>query len=380
MHPYGCAIMTDERELLARPRPDVAAMAAYVPGRSAAEVKRLLGLGDVTKLASNENPFGPSPRAVEAATRALGGANYYPDGAATLLRDRLAALHGLSRAHVAVGNGSDEMILLLALAYLAPGDAAVLADPPYAIHRNAVRIAGGAVMGVPLREHAHDLDAMAAAIGDCTRLVFVTNPHNPTGTAVPAEELRRFVAAVPPRVLIVVDEAYHHFVDEALRHSATDLLGAHPNVVTLRTFSKAYGLAGLRAGYALAHPAVIGILDRIRPPFGLNAVAQAAALAALDDTEYVARVVAETQAGRARLLQIARRHSLEALPSQANFVLIAVGDSRAVSEALLQRGVIVRPGENLGVPGWIRVSVGTSQELDRFEEAVGELLPLESQP
>jgi histidinol-phosphate aminotransferase len=306
--------------------------------------------------------------------QALQSVNYYPDGAAILLRDRLAALHGLSRAHIAVGNGSDEMILLLALAYLAPGDEAVLADPPYAIHRNAVRIAGSAVVSVPLREHTHDLDAMAAAIGDRTRLVFVSNPPNPTGTAVAADDLRRFVAAVPPRVLIVVDEAYHHFVDDALRHAAADLLGAHPNVVTLRTFSKAYGLAGLRAGYALAHPQVIGILDRIRPPFGLSAVAQAAALAALDDTEYVTRVVAETQVGRARLLQIARRHGLTALPSQANFVLIEVGDSQAMTEALLQHGVIVRPGENLGVPGWIRVSVGTSRELDRFEEAIESVL------
>src|SRR5690349_14173764 len=186
--------MTTDQEPRLQPRTDVAAMAPYVPGRSAAEVKRLLGLDDVTKLASNENPFGPSPRAVAAATEGRHGANPYPDGAAVLLRERLAALHGLSREHIAVGNGSDEIILLLALAYLAPGNEAVLADPPYSIHRNGVRIAGGVPVTVPLREYMHDLDAMGAAIGEHTRLVFVTNPHNPTGTAVPADDLRRFIA------------------------------------------------------------------------------------------------------------------------------------------------------------------------------------------
>jgi histidinol-phosphate aminotransferase len=370
----GPTVTAATGEPLVRPRPDVAALAPYVPGRPAAEVERLFGLDDVVKLASNENPFGPSPRAVEASVRALATVNSYPDGGSVDLRERLAARFGLARENVAVGNGSDELIALLALAYLSPGDEVVLAAPPYSIHRNAALVAGGRPVGVPLRDHVHDLEAMAGAVTARTKLVFVANPHNPTGTAVDAATLRRFVTAIPPAVLLIVDEAYYDFADDALRHTARDLLDDHPNVVALRTFSKAYGLAGLRAGYALAHRAVVSTLDRVRPPFGLSAVAQAAALAALDDAEYVARVVAQTRAGRARLLEIARRHGLEAIPSQANFVLMHVGDSAGLAEALLRRGVIVRPGENLGVSGWIRVSVGTDSDIDRFEEALGHQL------
>jgi len=224
---------------------------------------------------------------------------------------------------------------------------------------------------------------MADAVGDRTRVVFVTNPHNPTGTTVPAAALHELAARVPPHVLLIVDEAYHDFVDDDARHSGRDLLDLYPNVVTLRTFSKAYGLAGLRAGYALAHRAVVETLDRIRPPFGLNSVAQAAALAALDDEEHVARVVTATRQGRARLLDIAHRHGLRTIPSQTNFVLMRPsasgaptmpGDSGPLVEGMLRRGVIVRPGENLGMPGWMRVSVGTAEDLDRFEQALAVVL------
>jgi len=365
--------MSTEQARPGRPRPDVAALAPYVPGRPAGEARRQYGLDHVTKLASNENPFGPSPRAVAAATAALTESNRYPDGAATALRERLADLYGLERANVVVGNGSDEIILLLALAYLQPGQSAVMAAPPYAIHCSAVVTAGGAPVGVALCGHAHDLDAMVAALTDDTRLVFVANPHNPTGTHLERADLRRFAARIPLAVLLVVDEAYHDYVDDGLRHTARELLDDYPNVVTLRTFSKAHGLAGLRAGYALAHPDVVGTLDRIRPPFGVNLAAQAAALAALDDTEHVRYVARENRAGRARIMEIARRHGLETVTSETNFVLIRVGDSTAATEQLMRRGVIVRPGENLGMPGWIRVSVGTREDLDRFEQALSEV-------
>ncbi len=389
----------ETRESPVRPRAVLAGMRPYVPGRTAEEVRRAYGLSDipVVKMASNENPFGPSPRAVEAAARALGEVSRYPDGAAIALRDRLAALFGLARENVTVGNGSDEVILLLALAYLEPGTEAVLAAPPYAIHHKAVLTAGGRPVAVALDDDTHDLPAMANAVGERTRVMFVTNPHNPTGTAVTAAALEELAARVPPRVLLIVDEAYHDFVDDDARHNGRDLLDRYPNVVTLRTFSKAYGLAGLRAGYALAHRDVVETLDRIRPPFGLNSVAQAAALAALDDEEHVARVVAATRQGRARLLDIAHRHGLRAIPSQTNFVLMrpspllssapvtpespatpaaapAPDDSGPLVEGLLRRGVIVRPGENLGMPGWIRVSVGTAEDLDRFEQVLAETL------
>jgi len=353
-----------------RPRLDIAALSAYVPGRAAEEVRQRYGLDDVVKLASNENPIGPSPRAVAAATAALTASNRYPDGASTALRERLAAVYRLAPANVIVGNGSDEIILLLALAYLQPGETAVMAAPPYAIHRSAVAIAGGVVAGVALKDHVHDLDAMAAAVGEGVKLVFVANPHNPTGTHFDRDALRCFAARIPAHALLVVDEAYHDYVDDAARHTARDLLDDYPNVVTLRTFSKAHGLAGLRAGYALAHEDVVGMLDRIRPPFDLNIAAQAAAQAALDDDAHVRHVARENRAGRARLMAIARRHGLTTVPSEANFVLMRVDDSLALTEALMARGVIVRPGENLGMPGWIRVSVGTSDDLDRFERAI----------
>ncbi len=369
--------MSDEQARPGRPRPDVVAMSSYVPGRPAGEVRRRYGLDHVVKLASNENPFGPSPRAVAAASAALVESNRYPDGGATALRERLAALYGLGRANVIPGNGSDEIILLLALAYLQPGDRAVMAAPPYAIHRSAVATAGGAPILVGLRDYAHDLEAMAAALTDDTKLVFVANPHNPTGTHLGRDALRHFAARIPAGTLLVVDEAYHDYVDDAARHTARDLLDDYPNVVTLRTFSKAHGLAGLRAGYALAHEDVVGALDRIRPPFGLNSAAQAAALAALDDEGHVAYVARENSAGRARIMEIARRHGLETISSETNFVLLRAGpsgDSVALTERLMRRGVIVRPGENLGVPGWIRVSVGTREDLDCFEAALDDVL------
>ncbi len=357
-----------------RPRRIVEGLAPYVPGRSAAEVQQVYSLDAVVKLASNENPFGPSPLAVAAAMAAVSGVNAYPDGAATALRDRLSALYGRERANIVVGNGSDEIILLLALAYIEPGDEAVLAAPPYAIHRRSVLTVGGTPIAVPLRHNVHDLDAMDAAMTERTRLVFVANPHNPTGTVVSRAALRAFAARVPAAALLVVDEAYHDYVDADLRFTAADFLAEFPNVVTLRTFSKAHGLAGLRAGYGVVHPAVAATLDRIRPPFGLNAVAQAAALAALDDTAHVAHTVEATRVGRARLKRVAEAHGLTVVPSQANFMLLRVGDSMAVCEALLRRGLIVRPGENLGVPGWIRVSVGTDDDMERFGTALAAVL------
>jgi histidinol-phosphate aminotransferase len=362
--------MAEDRTLQVRPRAAAEVIAPYVPGRSIEEVKRDYGLNDVVKLASNENPFGPSPRAIEAAATALAGVHRYPDGASRDLREALARRHGLERENVIMGNGSDEVIMLLALAYLDSGSEAVLAAPPYSVHRTAVLVAHGKIISVQLRHHTHDLAAMAAAATERARLIMVANPHNPTGTAVTEGDLRRLAVTAPEHVVIIVDEAYYDFVDDDLRFTARDLLDRHPNVVTVRTFSKVHGLSGLRVGYGLAHSDIVSPLDRIRPPFGLNSVAQAAALAALSDSEYMARVIAETRGGRARLLEIARGHGLKAIPSQANFVLMRVGDSTAFTESLLRLGVIVRPGENLGMPGWVRVSVGTCEELDRFDAAL----------
>jgi histidinol-phosphate aminotransferase len=359
--------MGSTEALQARPRQAISTIAPYVPGRTHDDVRRALGLTEVVKLASNENPFGPSPRVVDAIRRAAPEVGRYPDGASVDLRSDLARCFGVAHENVVTGNGSDELILLLALAYLDAGDEAVLARPPYGIHRTAVLATGGVPVTVPLRDYVHDLEAMAAAVTTRTRLVFLANPHNPTGTLVDGLALRRFVEVAPASVLVVVDEAYFDFVDPDLRHTARDLLDLHPNVVTLRTFSKAYGMAGLRAGYAVAHADVVATLDRIRPPFGLNSLAQAAARAALTDREHLAFVIEATRCGRSRLLELASRLDLEAIPSQANFVLMRVEDPAVVMD-LMAQGVIVRPGENLGMPGWIRVSVGLPEEIDRFEQ------------
>src|SRR5256714_8608957 len=236
--------MIPGKELGVQPRPDVSEMTPYVHIRPADQLKASFGHDHVVKLASNENPFGPSPLAVEAARHALSDVAGYPDGGAVALRDALADRFDLARDNVAVGNGSDEIILLLALAYLERGDDAVLAVPPYSIHRSAVLTAGGVPVGVPLRAYVHDLDAMAAAVTARTRLIFLANPHNPTGTAVDPSHLHRFAAGMPSPALLVVDEAYLDFADHALLHSARDLLDEYPNVVTLPTSSKAYGLTG----------------------------------------------------------------------------------------------------------------------------------------
>jgi len=366
--------MTTVSQLHVRPCATTDAITPYVPGRPIEEVCRDYGLVNVVTLASNENPFGPSPRALAAIIAALPDIGRYPDGGSLNLRDGLARKFGLTRDNIVTGNGSDELIMVLALAYVEPGTEAVLVTPPYSIHRTAVLATGGIPVAIPLHKYTHDVEAMVAAVTERTRIIFVANPHNPTDTIIGMDALCYLVESVPPHMLVLVDEAYHDFVDDSVRHTARELLDRHPNVVTLRTFSKAYGLAGLRAGYVLAHHDVVGVLNRVRPPFGLNRLAQVAARATLEDEAHVAHVVQETRVGRERLLTIARRQGLEAIPSQANFVLMRVDDVTAMVAALLRCGVIVRPGENLGMPGWIRVSVGREDEIDRFEDALDAVL------
>lgn len=360
------------------PRAALASIRPYVPGRPAPDMPGAL------KLASNENPFGPSPRAVAAIREAASGVHRYPDASATDLKAAIAARHGLEPAFVLVGNGSDDVIHLLAAAYLEPGRLVVLPDPPYAIHRIVAEAAGAARTLVPLRHGVHDLQAMAAA-AEPGGWVVVTNPHNPTGSAVRPADLRTFLAGIRPDVLVLLDEAYFDFADDEHRVSGADVLRHQPNLVVLRTFSKAYGLAGLRVGYALAHPEVLEPVERIRPPFNVGVPAQAGALAALDDVEHLARTVAGNAAARTAFVAACERLGLEMLPSQTNFVLVrgersggaaaAGGAGTAGSdgpgtrhgwpEALADAGIVVRPGANLGAPGWYRVSLGTPGEMAR---------------
>ena len=339
-----------------RPRSAIDAIAAYVPGRAAPPVPGAL------KLASNENPLGPSPKALAAIAAALPELHRYPDSSGGALKDAIAARHGLAAGHVLVGNGSDDVIYLLATVYLEPGRSVVLADPPYSIHRIAAQVAGAEIVRVPLVDGVHDLPAMAAAARP-DGWVAVTNPHNPTGTAVDPGALRELVAAVPGDCLVLVDEAYHDFMDAPVQFSAASLLHDHRNVVVLRTFSKAFGLAGLRVGYALGDPSLLEPVERIRPPFNVGVAAQAGALAALGDKDHLARTVASNAEARALFLDACVRAGLEALSSQANFVLVR--DRDGWPDALAAAGITVRPGGNLGAPGWHRVTLGTPEQMRR---------------
>jgi histidinol-phosphate aminotransferase len=321
------------------------------------------------KLASNENPFGPSPLAVEAARLAADGVNRYPEAGAGTLRAKLAALHGVGAEQILVGAGSDETLYLLANTYLEAGRHAVMAQPAYGIHRISAAAAGATITGVPLVDGAHNVIAMgeAARAAGAPGILYIANPHNPTGTIVPGEALEALLAIVPADWLIVVDEAYWHFVEPARQFSALTLLGRHPGLVVTRTFSKAYGLAGMRVGYAIAAAEVLEPVSRIRPPFNVAAPSLTAAAAALDDEGYLARTVASTLEARGVFCAGLDRLGLRYLPSQANFLLVASDDdpTRGWPGALAADAISVRPGETLGVPGWTRVSLPKPDDVDR---------------
>jgi histidinol-phosphate aminotransferase len=346
------------------PRAAVAAIDPYVPGAVPPAIERAL------KLASNENPYGPSPLAVEAAGRALADVNRYPEAGAPTLRARLAALLGVAADQILVGAGSDETLYLLANTYLEPGRHAVMADPAYGIHRISARAAGATITLVPCVEGVHDPPAMAEAerAAGAPGVLYVSNPHNPTGTAVAGVALAALLDAVPRDWLVVVDEAYVDFVEPRVRFTALGLLGRHPGLVVTRTFSKAYGLAGMRVGFAVADAGVLEPVGRIRPPFNVSAPTLAAAAAALDDEAFLARTVAATLASRAALTAAIDGLGLRHLPSQANFILVE--DRDGWPAALAADAISVRPGANLGVPGWARISLPRPVDVDRVAEVI----------
>lgn len=344
-----------------RPVPWLVAIDPYVMGKPPAR-EQPRG----AKLSSNENPLGPSPLGIAAAVAALTTVNRYPNDQSAL-RARIAAFQGVGPENVIAGAGSDEIIHLVCAVYLEPGRRLVLGSPPYGIHRIAGQLSGAELVRVPLVNWTHDLPSMAAAARPSDVLA-ITNPHNPTGTAVRPDDLRAFLDAVPRDCVVLVDEAYHEFMDDDVRTSAIGMLDHHPGLIISRTFSKVYGLAGLRAGYGIGSPATLEPLDRVRTPANVNSVAMAAALAALDDTGHVERTVALTIEGRRRLEETCVRLGLDHVPSQTNFVLVA--DRDGWPEALDRDGISVRPGTNLGVPGWHRVTIGTPAEMDRIIAAL----------
>lgn len=354
-----------------RVHPDIASLIPYVPGKPIEELERELGIPRAIKLASNENPRGPSPKALAVIGEAAGSLNRYPDGGAHRLRAALADRWKVTPDHIILGNGSDEIIGLLARAFLSPGDEAVMADQTFVIYRMEVTAAHGVPVMVPLKAWRHDLPAMTKAVTPKTRLAFVCNPNNPTGTVVHAAELDTLLACLPDHVIAVLDEAYYEYVQSRDFPDGIGYVKRNRPVIVLRTFSKIYGLAGLRIGYGLATPEIVGYLNRLRPPFNANSLAQRAALAALEDEEHVALSRTMNQAEMTTVRAGLRALGLEPVPSEANFLYVDVGrEGRAVFEALLREGVIVRHIEGR----MLRVTIGLPEENQRFLQALTNVL------
>jgi histidinol-phosphate aminotransferase len=352
--------------------PNLAGVPVYQPGRPIEEVARELGLEaeSIIKLASNENPLGPSRLALKAMRNALAQVNLYPDGNAFYLKQRLAAKLGVTPAHLILGNGSNEIIEFVGHALMTPGAEVVAAQYGFAVYPIVAALFGAKLVVVPAKKYGHDLDAMLAAITPSTKVVFVANPNNPTGMAVSAEELARFVAAVPENVLIALDEAYIEFLDKPLDLVPEIQAGRKPNLLLMRTFSKIYGLAGLRLGYGIGHPDLIAELEKVRQPFNVNAIAQAGALAALEDTAHAEKTRSKNARGLRLYARTFRKMGLEFIPSSANFILVRVGDGQRVFNELQRQGVIVRPMGGYQLPEWVRISVGTAKENQRCLEAL----------
>jgi histidinol-phosphate aminotransferase len=350
-------------------------IAPYEPGKPIEELERELGLTDVIKLASNENPLGPSERVVKAITEALSHLNRYPDGSGYYLRQALAARHGVSADHIILGNGSNDLIELVVRAFLRAGEEAVIPHPSFVVYPMIVQAAGGIRVVVTLKEHRLDLEAMARAITPMTKLVFIANPNNPTATIVTADEVEHFMTRVPDKVIVVFDEAYVEFAQGPDFPDSPAYLRQGRKVVVLRTFSKAASLAGLRVGYALADPDCVALLNRIRQPFNVNALGQVAALAALQDESHVLECLRMIEAGRHYLYEEFTSMGLRYTPSRANFILVDVGRSGTdVFNWLLKEGVIVRPMTSFGMESSLRVTVGTPEENRRLVKALKKVL------
>ena len=345
---------------------EIESLVPYPPGKPIEELERELGISGSIKLASNENPLGPSRLGTEAVLGALEKLNRYPDGSCYYLKNKLSARLGVPPEALSVGNGSNEIIELLIRAFLASGEEVVMAEPSFAVYPIAVKSHGGAARALPLREMTHDLDAMAGAVNEKTRLVFIANPNNPTGTIVEGDELTRFIEGLPDGVITCVDEAYFEYVKSPAYPETIEYVKEGWPVVVLRTFSKAYGLAGLRVGYGVAHPDIVVMMEKARQPFNVNSLAQAAAVAALDDTVHIGSSRKNNSRGLEYLYKEVGAIGLEYVETEANFFLIKVGDGAAIYEALLTRGVIVRPMESYGLPEYIRVTVGLPDENERF--------------
>lgn len=350
--------------------PYVRAISPYLPGKPITQLAREMGIPveRIVKLASNENPLGISPKAKAAMEKAITSLERYPDDFE--LKAAVASHTGMGMERVVLGNGSNDLLDILARVFLAPGRSAIYSQYAFAVYPLATLSAGGEPIAVPAKDFGHDLEAMRAAIRPDTRVIWMANPNNPTGTFIPYPQLKAFLQSVPKEVVVVLDEAYNEYIPPAERVDTTPWVNEFPNLVLSRTFSKIYGLAGLRVGYALASAEVADLMNRIRQPFNCNNLALAAASAALDDHAFLARSHDLNRAGMAQIVDGLQRLGLAHVPSHGNFLIFKPGDAAAVNQKLLGQGVIVRPIAGYGLPDWLRVTIGTEAENQRFLEAL----------
>ena len=373
--------MSPENRFEGLAAPGVRGLSPYVPGKPPEQLERELGIKGSVKLASNENPLGPGPRARAALAAAIANVGHYPDGSGHGLRARIAHRHGVDIGQVTLGNGSNDILVMLAEAFLVPGAEAVYSQYAFAVYPAAVQASGATARVVaawPARHEqplGHDPAALAGAVGPATRMIFVANPNNPTGTWLDEAQLDALLGAVPSDVIMVLDEAYHEYSASQGVPDGLRWLARHPNLVVTRTFSKAYGLAGLRVGYAISHPDLADILNRIRQPFNVSVPALAAAAAALDDHEHLAATVALNRAGIERLRAGLAGLGVVAAPSAGNFVLADLGQAAGpIDHRLLREGVIVRPLANYGLPNHLRITTGTAAQNERLLAAMADAI------
>jgi histidinol-phosphate aminotransferase len=353
----------------------IRAIAAYQPGKPISELERELGISGIVKLASNENPLGCSPLAVAAMHEAIKTIALYPDGNGFELKDALFKRYGVGHERMVLGNGSNDMLELAARAFLTVGDKALYSDHAFAVYPLATQAVGATGVSVPAINFGHDLKAMLkAAVEHQVKLVFVANPNNPTGTFLSAEELLEFLRALPPRILVVLDEAYNEYLPAEHRYDSVGWLKDFPNLIISRTFSKAYGLAGLRVGYAFANAQVADMMNRVRQPFNVNSLAQAAAVAALQDEDFVRQTHALNQRGMKQITQGLSKLGLEFIPSYGNFISFKIGNGVKMYRRMLELGVIVRPVASYNMPDYLRVSIGLESENEKFLSVLKQVL------
>jgi len=352
----------------------------YQPGKPLEELEREYGIKGAVKLASNENPLGPSPKAVEAIIAGVRNIHRYPDSQGFYLKEKLSRKLGVGRDHIFLGNGSDEIIQLIAHAFLLPGEEAIMGDPAFSFYQMVVVAVEGKEIMMPLKNFSYDLSAMADRITSQTKLIFINNPLNPTGAMIGKEDLESFLKLIPPEVILVLDEAYGEYVTDPSFPNSLDYLGSGKKIVILRTFSKIYGLAGLRIGYGIAEAQLVSCLNKIKGPFNTNFLAQIAALSALDDDEHVQKSLVTNQEGLAYLHRELDTLGVEYLPTQANFFLMRIGENAlSVYESLMQEGVIVRHMTGYGLQHYLRVSVGLASENKKFIHALKKVMSPKSE-